>query len=182
MMLKNRLTALIAVVALAVPTVVYARGKFSKKGSDSVVTVAATAPGVSFNAVGKNDAITIEDDGTTIKVLVDGHKLKTDSDLRDKHMKKQVFGKGKTIALTVTHADLDAGLAKGGNVKGSLKFSDKPAINITIDGASVKDGVVKGHFKVTRSQLGIPEACLEPVGIPCVHEGLEVNATLKVSE
>ena len=181
MKLKNRLTALVAVAAIAVPAVVYAHGKFSKKGgSDSVVSVKGFAPGISFDAVAKDNAISIDDDGSTIKVSIDGHKMSTDSELRDKHMKKQVFGKGKTIVLSVTHADLDA--MKGGKVKGSLKFSDKPAASVTIEGVSIKDGVVKGNFKTTRSALQIPEACMEPVGIPCVKDELEVTATLKVSQ
>ena len=180
MMLKNRLTALIAVAALAVPTVVYAHGKFSKKGSDSVVSVKAFAPLISFDAVAKDNAITIDDDGATIKVSIDGHKMSTDSELRDKHMKKQVFGKGKTIVLSVTHADLAA--AKGGEVKGTLKFSDKPSIPITIKGVSVKDGTVTGNFKTTRTALQIPEACMEPIGKPCVEDKLEVTATLKVNQ
>ena len=182
MMLKNRLTALVAVAAIAVPAVVYAAGKFSKvSGKGSVVNITGHAPAVNFTAVASDDAITVEDDGTTIKVSINGHKMKTGSDLRDEHMRGQVFAKGKTVALSVTHADLDAGL-KSGKVKGSLKFSDKPPASITIEGVTLKDGVVKGKFATKRSALQIPEACMPPIKAPCTKDELEVEATIYVSQ
>ena len=180
MMLKNRLTALAAVAAIAIPALAFAAAKYSKVDhTDNAVKILGKAPGVSFTAVAGSDNIKIDDDGTVIKVSIDGTKLKTGMDLRDEHMRKQVFGKGKTIVLTVTHADLDAGL-KSHKVKGTLKFSDKPEKAITIKDVSLKDGVVTGKISTTRSELGIPEACMPPVNVPCVKEELEVDATIHV--
>jgi hypothetical protein len=182
MMLKNRLTALVAVAAIAVPAVVYAAGKFSKVAdAKNHISITGHAPAVNFVAKASDNAITVEDDGTNIKVSIDGHKLKTDSDLRDKHMKEQVFAKGKTVALTVTHADLDAGLPKG-EVKGMLKFSDKPSIPIVIKGAKLSNGVVEGNFATTRKALGVPEACVPIIKTPCTTEPLEVVASFKVKQ
>lgn len=182
MKLKNRLTTLVAVAAIAVPALAFAAAKYSKAdGKGSVVNIKGFAPGVSFVAVAKDNGINVKDDGTTITVSVDGHKLKTGMDLRDEHMRKQLFANGHTIALSVTHADLEAGL-KSHKVKGSLKFSDKPATSVTVEGVSLKDGAVTGHFKTTRSALKIPEACMPPVNVPCVKDDLEVDATIYVKE
>jgi hypothetical protein len=182
MMLKNRLTALVAVAAIAVPAVVFAAGKFSKvSGKGSVIKITGHAPAVQFDAIASDNAITVDDDGTTIKVSINGHLLKTGSDLRDTHMKEQVFAKGKTVVLSVTHADLDAGLPKG-KVKGTLKFSDKPSASIVINEAKVSGGVVTGKFSTTRDALQIPEACVPKVKFPCTTQPLEVDATIYVSQ
>lgn len=182
MMLKNRLTALVAVAAIAVPAVVYAAGKFSKVADGkNYIHIKGTAPAVKFTAIASDDAITVEDDGTNIKVSINGHLLKTGSEKRDTHMKEQVFAKGKTVALTVTHADLDAGLPKG-EVKGTLKFSDKPSIPIVIKGAKLSNGVVEGNFETRRDKLGIPEACVPIIKTPCVDQELKVEASFKVKQ
>lgn len=183
MMLKNRLTALVAVAAVAVPAIALAAAKYSKapdtKDHASFVNILGTAPGVSFTAKADSSNIKVEDDGTVIKVSIDGTKLQTGMKLRDDHMKSQVFAKGKTVVLSVTHADLDAGL-KSGSVKGTLKFSNKEAKPIVIKGASLSGGVVKGKISTSRSALGIPEACMPPVNVPCVKDPLEVDASINI--
>jgi polyisoprenoid-binding protein YceI len=185
MMLKNRLTAFAAVAAIAVPALAFAAAKYSKapdviaEKKFSSIAIVGTAPGVSFTATADSNNINVDDDGTVIKVSIDGTKLKTGMGLRDEHMRKQVFGKGKTVVLTVTHADLDAGL-KSHKVKGTLKFSDKPAKPITITDVSLSGGVVKGKISTSRSELGIPEACMPPVNVPCVKDPLEVDATILI--
>lgn len=179
-MLKNRLTALAAIAAIAVPALALAASKYRKADhKDNVIKITGKAPGVSFDAIADSSNIKIDDDGTVIKVSIDGTKLKTGMDLRDDHMRKQVFAKGKTVLLTVTHADLDAGL-KTHKVKGTLQFSDKPAKAITINNVSLADGVVTGKISTKRSELGVPEACMPPVNVPCVKDELEVDATIHV--
>ena len=183
MMLKNRLTALVAVAAIAVPALALAASKYSKvDGKGSHIDIGCKAVGLSFTAKAGEGNIKVEDDGTVIKVtLVDGNKLKTENDGRDKHMREKIFAKVKssTVVLTVTHADLDAGL-KSGNVKASLKFADKPTKSVTIKNASLSNGVAKGTISTKRSELGVPEACfIESVG-PCVKDELEVDAAIHV--
>ena len=57
-----------------------------------------------------------------------------------------------------------------------------PGASVTVEGVSMKDGAVTGHFKTTRSALKIPEACMPPVNVPCVKDDLEVDATIYVKE
>ena len=182
MMLKNRLTALVTVAAIAVPALALAASKYSKADGDSYVHVGCKAVGLSFTAKANPSNIKVEDDGTVIKVtLVDGNKLKTDNDGRDKHMREKIFAKVKspTVVLTVTHADLDAGL-KSGNVKASLKFADKPTKSVTIKDAKLANGIATGKISTKRSELGVPEACfIDGVG-PCVKDELEVDASIHV--
>ena len=181
-MLKNRLTALVAVAAIAVPALALAASKYSKVDSkDNFISIGCKAIGVTFAAKADSSNIKVEDDGTVIKVTIpDGSKLKTDNDGRDDHMKKKIFtGSDKSIVLTVTHADLDSGL-KSGNVKASLKFSDKPAKPVTITEAKLDKGVATGNISTKRSVLGVPEACFAPVVGPCVKDELEVKASIKV--
>ncbi|HKY37476.1 MAG TPA: hypothetical protein VJN18_16150 [Polyangiaceae bacterium] len=189
MNLKKRTTALIAMAALAVPVVAYAGGKYkSIKESEVTVRGKATPGPIPWDLSAKN-AVTIVDDGTTIKLKLDGHKLDSMIPGRQGHTMKYVFHKGetgkekRTIEVAVTHEALNKALAsKASTVKATAQFSNGPVVPIDITGLSVSSETAKGVIKVSREKLGITEKiCIETLKI-CVEDQLTIEAEITYSK
>ena len=188
MNLKNRTTALIAVAALAVPVLAYAGGKYKSK--DSSVTVRGTAhPGnIKWDLAAKN-AVTVEDDGTTIKLKLDGHKLDSSIPGRKDHTMKYVFHVGetgkekKTVEIAVTHEALDKAIAdKASSVAATAKFSSGPVTPVKIEKLSVSGDTAKGVINVSRKALGVSEEICIPLLKICVDDPLTIEAEIKYTK
>jgi hypothetical protein len=184
MNLKNRTTALIAVAALAVPVLAYAGGKY-KSAKDSSVTVRGTAhPGNIKWDLKADKAVTIDDDGTTIKLKLDGHKLDSGIPGRRGHTMEHVFFQGvkgkekRTIEVAVTHEALDKAIAaKASSVAATARLSNGPVVPIKIEQLSVSGDKAKGVINVSRKALGIDEICIKLLKI-CVDDPLTVEASI----
>lgn len=185
MMLKNRLTALIAAASIAIPALAYAGGKYSKSAGSTVKIYGTASDGkVSWDTTAGDDAITLNDDGNVIKVLLNGHKLKSNSSMRDDHMREHVFkvgkkGEKKTIELAVTHEALDKGLPSG-KVDGTVKFSDGPAVPVTITKVKSSKGVFHGELSVNATKLGVEKVCIKVINV-CVDDTLKIVADISTA-
>jgi hypothetical protein len=190
MKLKNRLIAAVATAALAVPVIAYAAGKVKATGSTVTVNGTATPGNIKWDLTAKN-AVTVTDDGTTIKLALDGHKFDSSVPGRRGHTMEYVFHQGdkggkkekRTIEVTVTHEALDKAVAsKAKSIPATAKFSYGPATPVTIENWSLSDSTAKGTITVSRKALGIDEEICIPIMKICVEDKLTLDAKIDLAK
>lgn len=124
MNLKNRIVALVAATAIAVPAVAFA---YSMKAGDGKTPMAYFKANLNAGGAvidGKTADITLSDDQTNIVLKVDLGRVNTGMKLRNEHFQSKFLGgKKSTAQLTVKKADV-AG-KKSGEVDGKLKLNEK---------------------------------------------------------
>jgi len=180
MNLKNRIIALVAATAIAVPAIAIA--KYTKRG-DNDKRVAMAFFKAKLNAGGGIDGktadIDIDDDDKDIKFKVNLDRVNTGMKLRNEHFQSK-FLKGKTKAvLTVKKSDIKG--KKDGSVPAKLKLNDKEK-DVTVKYSKEDDGdrlKVTGSTSIKYTDFGWEKMCY--LGV-CVEENVEVSASIWVSK
>ena len=179
MNLKNRIIALVAVTAVAIPAIAVA--KHSMKGdSDKHVPMAFFTAKLNAGGGidGKTADISLQDDDSNIVVKVDLGRVNTGMKLRNEHFQSK-FLKGKTEArLTVKKADVKG---KSGDVSGKLKLNGQEK-DVKIHYTKEEDGdrlKVTGSTNIKYTDFGWEKMCY--LGV-CVEEGVKVSADMWVSK
>lgn len=180
MNLKNRIIALVAAAAIAVPAIAIA--KHQKRGDDKE-RIAMAFFKAKLNAGGGIDGktadIDIDDDDNKIKFKVDLGRVNTGMKLRNEHFQTK-FLKGKQKAvLTINKGDVKG--KKGGEVPAKLKLNDKEK-DVTVKWSKDDDGdriKIKGSTNIKYTDFGWEKMCY--LGV-CVEEGVEVSAVMWVSK
>jgi polyisoprenoid-binding protein YceI len=180
MNLKNRIIALVAATAIAIPAVAIA--KHTKRG-DNDKRVAMAFFKAKLNAGGGIDGktadIDIDDDDNNIKFKVDLGRVNTGMKLRNEHFQSK-FLKGKTKAtLTVKKSDVKG--KKSGEVPAKLKLNDKEKdVTVKFSREDDEDRLkVTGSTNIKYTDFGWEKMCY--LGV-CVEEGVEVSAAIWVSK
>jgi hypothetical protein len=208
MNLKNRIVATVAVAALVVPALAYAK-HVKKGGKDAVSSIAIAAKadaGVSFDAKSGDANIIVSDNGTDTAVKIDVANLDTGMGGRNDHMKERVF-KGKKVKdkdgkdkwvfpagyqyveVVVPNAAIAKGLSDK-KIKAKLKMGGLPSDGIDIviqEFSKDKDGKVHGKIVVTLQDLKLTEqqTCKEILGgvtKMCVKPTLTITADIYITE
>jgi polyisoprenoid-binding protein YceI len=200
MNLKNRIIALAAVAAIALPALAIAKhnkkdGK-DKDGKDltSMAFFKADLTG-GAGIEGKTADVDISDDDNNFVVNVNMKRINTGMGLRNEHMQTK-FLKGKVNAvLTVKKADIKG--KKGGEVDGKLKLNDKERdvkVSYKVDNAdgdrlkvtaNIRDPKASGGAKgINYTDFGWKEMCFPESGPlkVCVKPDVKVNGTIYVSK
>jgi hypothetical protein len=165
MNLKNRIIALVAATAIAVPAV--ALGAYQLKGGKSVVKIGAVLPTGHVDCT--NDNVTLEDTGTELKVIVGLNETKTGLGMRDGHFKDKMTGssfkdkKGTPAAvLRIKTSDIKGKKSGSHTIPATLDlFKKSRPVNVHITNIEEKGDHLKVTAKVKDPNPGKSTECLE---------------------
>ena len=180
MNLKNRIIALVAATAIAVPAVAIAKHTMKGDGDKHVPMAFFTAKLNAGGGIdGKTADISLSDDDNNIVVKVDLGRINTGMKLRNEHFQTKFLKGKKNAVLTVKKADVKG--KKSGEVTAKLKLNDKEK-DVTVKFSKEEDGdrlKVTGSTNTKYTDFGWEKMCY--LGV-CVEEGVKVSADMWVSK